>query len=259
MKDIVPVWDKYQEKISVDLYNDYYADDEEQPYFDEDDIDYDRYEFIIEKLRNGVTDFSFLNDKSKNYKEKYFIFNDLLHCLAITIYQTEGCAEKYKSTRYDLTKIYDEPELNICLQLIDLNVEKSQEEEQKQEQKQEQEEEQEHKNMNMNKQIETYANIYYDNFCDLFKVTNEGNLNTSEENIKKIEEWFNQSYLLISIVTGLQLLEVKFNLELGIEQEYNQKLLMHIYSMSYIGMLHFARILKKEIPSHIILKINKTF
>lgn len=125
----------------------------------------------------------------------------------------------------------------------------------KQEQKQEQK--QEHKNMNMNKQIETYANIYYDNFCNLFKVTNEGNLNTSEENIKKIEEWFNQSYLLVSIVTGLQLSEVKFNLELGIEQEYNQKLLMHIYSMSYIGMLHFARILKKEIPIQIMkIKFN---
>ncbi len=112
-------------------------------------------------------------------------------------------------------------------------------------------------NMNMNKQIETYANIYYENFCNLFKVTNEGNLNTSEENIKKIEEWFNQSYLLVSIVAGIQLSEVKFNLELGIEQEYNQKLLMHIYSMSYIGMLHFARILKKEIPIQIMkIKFN---
>ncbi len=149
MKDLVPIWDKYQEEISVDLYNDYYADDEEQPYFDEDDIDYDRYEFIIEKLRNGVTDFSFLNDKSKNYKEEYFIFNDLLHCLAITIYHTEGCAEKYKSTRYDLTKIYDEPESNICIQLINLNAKKNQE---YKEQKLKQEEE-EDTNINMNEQI----------------------------------------------------------------------------------------------------------
>ena len=104
-------------------------------------------------------------------------------------------------------------------------------------------------NVLMNHEIELYANIYLDNYCSLFKVTNEGNLNTSEENIKNIEKWFNLTYLFVSLFTGLQLSEAKFKLELGIEHEYNQKILMHIYSVSYIGMQHFARILKREIPS----------
>jgi len=100
----------------------------------------------------------------------------------------------------------------------------------------------------MNKEIESYALKYFDTFCDLFEINIDGNLNTSSEKMLKIEEWYNNSYIMISLITGIILSPHKFNNYIELENEENQKILMHIYSVSYTALLHFCSLLKKDIP-----------
>jgi len=100
----------------------------------------------------------------------------------------------------------------------------------------------------MNKQISNYAANYFETFCDLFQITSDGNLNTTQENLQRIEDWFNQSYLIVSLITAVPLTSLHFNFETGIEAGENQKILMHIYSVSYTSLHYFCRILKKEVP-----------
>ena len=97
----------------------------------------------------------------------------------------------------------------------------------------------------MNQQTLNYAHEYFETFCGLFEVTSEGNLNTNQENLLRIQEWFNRSYLLISILIGVPLTPLSFNLDIGDEADENQKILMHIYSVAYTSLHHFSRILNK--------------
>jgi hypothetical protein len=100
----------------------------------------------------------------------------------------------------------------------------------------------------MNKQTLKYARRYLDDFSRLFQITSEGNLSTTQENLLKIEEWFNRSYLCVSLVTGVPLSEVRFNHNIGLEHEDNLKTLIHIYSVSYTSLYHFSRVLEEDIP-----------
>jgi hypothetical protein len=100
----------------------------------------------------------------------------------------------------------------------------------------------------MNQQISNYASNYFETFCDLFEITSDGNLNTRQENLQRIEDWFNQSYLTVSLITAVPLTPLHFNFEIGIEAVENQKILMHIYSVSYTSLHYFCRILKKKVP-----------
>jgi len=100
----------------------------------------------------------------------------------------------------------------------------------------------------MNQQTSNYAANYFETFCDLFTITSDGNLNTTQENLQRIEDWFNKSYLLISLITAVRLTPLHFNFEIGIEAVENQKILMHIYSVSYTSLHYFCRILKKTVP-----------
>ena len=102
----------------------------------------------------------------------------------------------------------------------------------------------------MNTETKAYAVTYFNTFINLFHITSEGNLNTTKENLIRIETWFNKSYFMISLITGVPLNPLNFNIDIGIEHENNQKILMHIYSISYVCLIHFARILKKDIPVH---------
>ena len=100
----------------------------------------------------------------------------------------------------------------------------------------------------MNKEIESYALKYFDTFCNLFEIGSDGNLNTSKEKLLEIEKWYNNSYLMVSLITGIPLSTYEFNNSIELEDEENQKILMHIYSVSYTVLLRFSSLLKKDIP-----------
>lgn len=68
----------------------------------------DNFIIIIEKLRQ----------KNKLEIEEKRIFVELIDLIADTIYATNNCAYKYGTTYYQVTKKYNEPELNCCSDLI---------------------------------------------------------------------------------------------------------------------------------------------
>jgi hypothetical protein len=77
-----------------------------QPY------EFEKFVNIINKLRNA----SRLEIQDKN------TFIELIELMAETIYTINNCADKYEpkygTTYYQQTKIYDEPELNCCSNLL---------------------------------------------------------------------------------------------------------------------------------------------
>ena len=70
--------------------------------------EFDKFENVINKLRKKST----LDIQQKK------IFIELIEIMAKTIYTINNCADKYGNTYYQVTKIYDEPELNCCSNLI---------------------------------------------------------------------------------------------------------------------------------------------
>lgn len=111
--------------------------------------------------------------------------------------------------------------------------------------------------MNPNKQMISYATNYLDRFNELFQFNEEGNLNVSLQSIQRIETWYNDSYMMISFVTGLPTSPLHFSFETGIEHPANQKILLHIYSVAYMALLHFARVLKQTVPANVTPSIRE--
>ena len=72
------------------------------------EYEYDKFVNVINKLRNK----SILDIPEKK------IFIELIEIIAETIYTINNCADKYETTYYQRTKIYDEPELNCCSNLL---------------------------------------------------------------------------------------------------------------------------------------------
>ena len=74
--------------------------------------DYDKFVDVIHKLRNK---------SSLDIQEKK-IFIELIEQIADTIYTVNNCSDKYAAkygtNYYQQTKIYDEPELNCCSNLL---------------------------------------------------------------------------------------------------------------------------------------------
>jgi len=102
-----------------------------------------------------------------------------------------------------------------------------------------------------NRQTLLFAQNYFETFCSLFEMTSEGNLQIpTPENLMQIETWFNESSIWLNLITGIRTQPLHFEAHLGGEYEGNFKILMHIYSLSYVCMLHFAKLLKREIPTH---------
>ena len=70
--------------------------------------EFEKFVDLINKLRN----------KSRLGVQEKKIFIELIEIMAETIYTINNCADKYGTTYYQQTKIYDEPELNCCSNLL---------------------------------------------------------------------------------------------------------------------------------------------
>lgn len=102
---------------------------------------------------------------------------------------------------------------------------------------------------------------YYNDFGKIFVITEGtedtegGSLICTVESMKRVEEWFNRTYLLISLLTAVPLSDLHFQLDSGLtttEEEAvrlnNHKLMLHIYSVSYTALLRIASLIKQQIP-----------
>jgi hypothetical protein len=91
MKPFIALWDSYVSCLPI---NDYECD---------------KYSKIINKLRNNEIDFS---------KTEKLNFIELVEIMADIIYNNTNGIDKYPDDYYSSTKIYDEPELNYCSNLL---------------------------------------------------------------------------------------------------------------------------------------------
>ena len=103
-----------------------------------------------------------------------------------------------------------------------------------------------------NSMTRAYAQRYFDDFCLLFEVTGNGSLRSTKKVLSAVEEWYNRSYLLISLITGIPLEEVHFNGGMGrsgiANVNENKQTLLHIYAVSYGVLLRMAATLSRSIP-----------
>jgi len=94
VEEFINIWNNNANMLSI------------QPY------EFDKFKNIINKLRK----------KSRLDIQEKKIFIELIEIMAETIYGINNCADKYETkygtTYYQQTKIYDEPELNCCSNLL---------------------------------------------------------------------------------------------------------------------------------------------
>lgn len=94
MEQFITLWNDYRAVLPINEY------------------EFDKYMKIITKLRNQ--DEFDIQDKQ--------VFIELIDIMAETIYTTNSCADKYETkygtTYYQQTRVYEEPELNYCSELL---------------------------------------------------------------------------------------------------------------------------------------------
>lgn len=95
---------------------------------------------------------------------------------------------------------------------------------------------------------------YYNDFGKIFTFTEDGSLICTVESMKRVEDWFNRTYLLISLLTSVPLSDLHFQLDSDVHSHSttvlnNHKLMLHhIYSVSYTALVGIASLIKQQIP-----------
>jgi hypothetical protein len=103
-----------------------------------------------------------------------------------------------------------------------------------------------------NNMLNVYASAYFGAFTQLFHITKNGTVSATRERLQSIEAWFNQTHVLISLITGIPLQPITFNYNFGPGQiatkNANSVTLTHVYAMCYSVMLRMANTLGKPVP-----------
>ncbi len=89
-----------------------------------------------------------------------------------------------------------------------------------------------------------YSEQYINSFNTIFEIAEDGSFNM--DNAQTVEAWYNSSNILIGLVTGLPVTEIKFN---G-DKDENIKKMMHVYSVSYMALLQMCKILGRDVPTY---------
>ena len=90
--------------------------------------------------------------------------------------------------------------------------------------------------VNHNVLIKAFSEAFCNEFTQIF-----GSFKNTPEKFNEIEDWFNSSIIFLSLLTGISLQPVAFN------EENRHHLLLHIYSISYVGALRMAKIVDRPI------------
>ena len=86
--------------------------------------------------------------------------------------------------------------------------------------------------------VQTAAHEYVRDFYQFFQLEpmpgGTVRVKSDPERLQHILAWWNRNVLLIGLVTGIRV---------GPFEELSEKLLVHVYSIAYVGALHMSRIL----------------
>ena len=91
----------------------------------------------------------------------------------------------------------------------------------------------------------SYVEQYFTDFCSMFEITGDGSLRSNIAKLESIQEWFNRSYVFMSLIAGVPLFPIEFN---KLEQNNKHILLLHVYAVSYTVLLRVCFILNRSVP-----------
>jgi hypothetical protein len=94
--------------------------------------------------------------------------------------------------------------------------------------------------MNQVRAREQMARQYSADFLRLFQIVG-GSLVTNDRNLQDIENWFNNSYLLITLITGIPLQPVRMSAS-------DHATTLHVFSVCYTMFLSMCVFLNQEVP-----------
>jgi hypothetical protein len=103
-----------------------------------------------------------------------------------------------------------------------------------------------------NNQTKEIAQQFINDFYNYFNVTLDSKLILNKEILINILNWYNESYILLELITDIPLFEIFISIDFSYEElkhKYNNYI-KYIYSISYLGLIYFSRILKQEIKDN---------
>lgn len=121
---------------------------------------------------------------------------------------------------------------------------------------------------NLNQAVQTnvmtaaFGHKYFEDFSSIFEITKTGALRSNKEKLHQAEEWFNQSYVFISLISGVPLTPIQFIYDIGFgdihPMNLNRQTMLHIYSVSYAVLLRFSTTLNRPVPPQYLPVANIT-
>ena len=104
--------------------------------------------------------------------------------------------------------------------------------------------------------IKSAAQQYVQDFSTHYVIDINGALVATDEKLSLLESWFNNSYLLISLISGIPLEPIHFEMGTGLERKKtNDILLLQSYAVSYAALLRLCFTLGIEVPAQFKLDI----
>ena len=103
-----------------------------------------------------------------------------------------------------------------------------------------------------NAMTRAYAYRYFVDFCSNFEITETGALEADKKTLARVKEWFNRSYVLISLITGIPLSPIDFVSISGRgriqTRAADDRTMLHVYAVSYTMLLKMASLLSVSVP-----------
>lgn len=96
-----------------------------------------------------------------------------------------------------------------------------------------------------NSMTQAYAEQYFTDFCRMFEITENGSLRSTKLRLEEIQEWFNRSYVFISLISGIPLVPIEFTIS---NTKENNQILLHVYAVSYTVLLRMCFSLGRTVP-----------
>lgn len=99
-------------------------------------------------------------------------------------------------------------------------------------------------------QFSRYTVKYYDDFCSIFNVPDHScSLRCTKEQMDRVEEWFNDTKLYISLLIGMPLMDIEFQpYQKGVNNKENNLKMVHTYVICYTALLRVASTLSRKVP-----------
>jgi hypothetical protein len=88
---------------------------------------------------------------------------------------------------------------------------------------------------------------YVETFENTFLFTPEGELKTEHEDYIRAQEWWNTYRMFVSLLISVDTKDINFDNPSILSNE-NEKLMLHVYSLSYTAYVKTCQFLRRQMP-----------